>query len=353
MNKIYYNDLMSFTKKVLKKSGLNNQSINAVSIGLCEASLRGVDSHGIKLLSHYVNSAINGRKNINPKMKLTKKFPALGVLDADSAFGHAAGFKAIDVGMKIAKKYGIGAIVVNNSSHCGSMASMALRAARNGYIAFAFTHADALMLTFAGKVPYFGTNPICFAAPRFKKEPYCLDMATTSISWNKLLNYRNNAKTLPINLAADKQGRATQNASIANSLLPSGGYKGFGLASMVEILCGVYSGMKFGKDIPSMYVHPISKKRKLGQFYIVMRTDGFLDSKSFIKRMEKMYKDIYNLEPYNKTKKIMLPNDIEIKTSNERLKLGIPIENNVLKSLNVLSDQMKRPLKMMVNINVN
>ena len=238
---------------------------------------------------------------------------------------------------------------MNNSSHCGSMASMALRAARKGYISFAFTHADALMLTYGGKKPYFGTNPICFASPRLKKEPYCLDMATTSISWNKLLNYRNKSKKLPENLAADKNGKSTINASIANSLMPSGGYKGFGLASMVEILCGVYSGMKFGNDIPSMYLHPINKKRNLGQFYIVMRTDGFLDSKDFIKRIEKMYKDIYNLKPYSKSKKIMLPNDIEINTSKERLKFGIPVESNILKSLTLLSKQMKIPLKIIIN----
>ena len=142
MKKIEYNELLKFTKKVLYKSGLDKFSLKAVTAGLCEASLRGVDSHGVRLLKHYSISAIKGRKNINPKMKFNKKFPALGVLDANDAFGHAAGFKAIDEGCKIANKYGIAAIIVNNSSHSGSMASMALKGARKGFFVFAFSHAD-------------------------------------------------------------------------------------------------------------------------------------------------------------------------------------------------------------------
>ena len=102
--------------------------------------------------------------------------------------------KAIDICMKIANKFGVGIVAVKNSSHPGALASMALRAARKNYIAFAFTHADSLMLSHNGKKAYFGTNPICFAAPRKEKEPFCIDMATSMISWNKLLKLRSKKK---------------------------------------------------------------------------------------------------------------------------------------------------------------
>lgn len=336
MKKIKYNELLKFTKKVLYKSGLDKFSLNAVTLGLCEASLRGVDSHGVRLLKHYSTSAIKGRKNINPKMKFNKKFPALGVLDANDAFGHAAGFKAIDEGCKIANKYGIAAIIVNNSSHSGSMASMALKGARKGFFVFAFTHADSLMKTYGGKNAFFGTNPICFAAPRKNKEPYCLDMSTTNISWNKLLNYKTLRKKLPHNIAADNKGHSTIFPELAKTLLPIGDYKGFGLASMIEILCGVQSGMKFGIDIPPMYTYPLNKKRKLSQFYIVIRTDGYLTKTKFLDSIDNLYKQLYKSEN-NKKHKIMMPNDPEINISKKRLKEGIPLDKEVFNSFMFLS----------------
>ena len=130
---------------------------------LCETSLRGVDSHGIRLLPHYTRSICWVKTNSDYKFK--QVFPAFGHLDADNTFGHAAGMKAIDLAMPLAHDYGISAIAVSNSSHPGAMASYALRAARKGYIAFAFTHADALVASHDGERAYFGTNPICIAAP--------------------------------------------------------------------------------------------------------------------------------------------------------------------------------------------
>ena len=81
-------------------------------------------------------------------------------MDADNTLGHAAGMKAIDLAMPIALEYGICAIAVSNSSHPGAMASFALRAARKGYIAFAFTHADALVSSYGGKRAYFGRSSV-------------------------------------------------------------------------------------------------------------------------------------------------------------------------------------------------
>ena len=342
MKRISYSELKYFASKVLLKSGLDKFSINAVSQALCETSLRGVDSHGIRLLKHYSESAENGRKNPKPKMKFIKKFPVLFTLDADDAFGHAAGFKAIDECIKIANKYGIGAVIVNNSSHAGSMASMALRASRKGYFSFAFTHADSLMKAHNSKKPFFGTNPICFSAPRKKSEPYCLDMSTTNISWNKLLNFRKTGKNLEQNIAANKNGKSTKFPDDAKSLFPIGSYKGFGLASMVEILCGVQSGMKTALDIPAMFTYDIRKKRKLGQFYMVMRIDGYLSKKEFYTSIDNLYKNLYNLE---NNRKILMPNDPEIATSKIRKKNGIPLDNEVYESLKYLSNKFKINLK--------
>ncbi len=169
-------------------------------------------------------------------------------MDADNTIGHAAGMKAIDLAMPIAQEYGNGAVAVSNSSHPGAMASFALRAARKGYIAFALTHADALVSSYGGRRSYFGTNPICMAVPRRESEPFCLDMAPTGISWNKLLGARERGESLPNNYcAADKNGDPTNDPAQAQCLLPIGNYKGYGIAAMVEVLCGILTGMAFSE----------------------------------------------------------------------------------------------------------
>lgn len=345
MHRIYYKDILKFHQDILTKIGLDNFSVESVSKGLCDASLRGVDSHGIRLLPHYVDSASMGRKNPKPNFVFKKNFPSVGILDADNAFGHAAGMKAIKYGIEIANEMGMGAVAVKNSSHPGALASIALIAAKKGYLCFAFTHADALMLSHNGKRPYFGTNPICFAAPRKKGEPYCLDMATSMISWNKLLNYRENNKILDKDFAADKNGKSVNDPKLAVSLLPAGSYKGYGLASMVEILCGVFTGMAFGRNIAPMFTSPIDQPRHLGQFYIIMRADGCIDQNEFINRMQ-MITDEVRSEPALDGEKVMLPNDIEIAQSIERNKNGIPLDNETYLSLKKLSEKYNIPLKL-------
>ena len=345
MRKIKYNDLIKFHREVLKKAGLDKKSIEAVTLGLCESSLRRVDSHGVRLLPHYVKSALSGRKNPKPKFTFSKKFPAIGFLDADNGFGHAAGMKAIDYCIEIANIQGIGVVGVCNSSHPGAMASFALKAARKGFIAFAFTHADSLTLSHNGKQPYFGTNPICVAIPRNEEEPFCLDMATSMISWNKLLLYKSNQKNLDENLAADNDGNPTTIPEQATCLMPAGSYKGFGLAAMVDALCGIFTGMAFGSEIPSMYKSPMEKTRNLGQFYLVMRTDGCIKKDDFLNSMQKMTNEVRN-EPAQEGEKVMIAGDPQIIESSIRRKEGVPLDEATIKEFEKLSKKFGVPFSL-------
>ncbi len=345
MKKILYKDLVSFVHSSLKIAGLDSYSLDAVTTGLCETSLRGVDSHGVRLLPHYVNSAISGRKNPNPKYIFKKTFPSIGYLDADDAFGHAAGMKAIDYAIEMAESQGIGTVAVSNSSHPGAMASMALKAARKGYLVFAYTHADALILSHGGVRPYFGTNPICFAAPRQEKDPYCLDMATSIAPWNRVLIHRNSDTPLDSGIAVDKFGKSTTSPHEAAAVIPTGTYKGYGLASMVDILCGVYTGMAFGRSIPAMYKAKMTEQRKLGQFYMVMRSDGVISSDEFIKSMQQMTDEVRS-EPSIPDEVVMLPGDKEIINSKKRLKEGIPLDNATITSFQSLSNKYSIELKL-------
>ncbi len=343
---IDYEELVVFSRAVLTAAGLDAYSLDAVVTGLCETSLRGVDSHGVRLLPHYARSSVSGRKNPKPEYRFFKTFPGIGHLDADNAFGHAAGMKAIDLGMEMAQSQGLAAVAVSNSSHPGAMASMALRAARLGYAAFAFTHADSLVLAHNGTRPYFGTNPVCFAVPRKEQEPYCLDMASSVIPWNRLLIHKNNGLPLPEGVAADANGAMTTDPQKATCLLPTGTYKGHGLASMVEVLCGVYTGMAFGRSIPAMYKAPMTEPRYLGQFYMVMRVDGVIDAAEFAERMQQMTDEV-RAEPSIPGEQVMLPGDKEVREAQRRRLEGVPLDAATVKGFEELAAEFGIPLKLM------
>jgi len=342
---ISYEALKLFTGEVLKAAGLNEYSLLAVKNGLCETSLRGVDSHGVRLLPHYYLSALNGRKNPCPEMKFTRKFISMGSLDADNAFGHAAGMYAMERCMEMAKESGMGAVGVTNSSHPGAMASFTLYAAKQGFIGFAFTHADSLLLSYNGVRPFFGTNPICFAAPRKDEEPFCLDMATSIIPWNRLLLHRAQGTLLDKGVAADAMGYGTEIPDEAVCLMPTGGYKGYGLAAMVEVLCAIFTGMSFGRNIPAMYKAPMTQPRHLGQFYMALRCDGCVDQEMFMNGLAAMSEAIRN-EPGCEQSHPMLPGDREVRTARHRMIHGIPLDDATVKSFLEISISTGAPLEL-------
>ena len=147
-------------------------------------------------------------------------------------------------------------------------------------------------------------------------------------------------KKLPNNLAANKDGRATNNPDLAESLLSIGGYKGYGLAAMVEVMCSVFLGMNFGKNIPTMYKSSIHKPRKLGQFYLVFKSDIFVNKKNFMKNLNEMC-DQVKKQKKNKNSKIYMPNDKEILIAKERLEKGIPVDEVLFKEINGIAKKFR------------
>ena len=148
-------------------------------------------------------------------------------------------------------------MAVRDSTHFGAAAYFALPASRRGYLAAAFTNADALVRAFGGVAAAFGSNPICITAPMAGEEPFCLDMATATVSWNKVLNHRRSGEPLPSGWAADAAGHDTSDAGAAAMLQPLGGYKGFGLGMAVEILCSLLADGPAADEILPMFTAPL------------------------------------------------------------------------------------------------
>lgn len=228
-------DLERFMGLILHKAGTNTASAQAVTRALVTASRMGTDSHGLRLLPHYIQALQGGRIKGQPEMRFTRRLPATGYLDADDGLGHLAGYTAMNHAAEMAETVGLGAVAVGNSSHFGAAGCYALAAAERGLIGMAFCNSDPFVLLHAGRAPFHGTNPIAFAAPLNGDEPYLLDMATSSVPWNRVQQYGAIGRELPDQVAADSAGRVTQSPAEVSALLPLGGndfgFKGQGLAA--------------------------------------------------------------------------------------------------------------------------
>lgn len=341
MNRIVvdYNDLRRFSRDCLINAGVCLESMEAVMDGLCYTSLVGIDSHGIKLLPHYVRAALSGRINKNPNFKFTMNFPCAGYLDADHGFGHHAGSFAMEKCIKLAAENGIGAISVGNSSHFGAAGFFALKAAQKDMIGLAFTHADSLMLSSGGSKPYFGTNPIAFCAPVQNEDPFYLDMATTKVSWNKILDKLASGEDLEQGWAVDENGKEVIDSRMARALFPIGDYKGFGLSMMIEILCSLLTSMPYGNQISSMYKAPIEEPRLLGHFFLALNIASFTEIGSFKKRLQDMMNELRNEPPV--TGSVVCPGDPQKACREERNRNGIPLADITWSKFKEISGQLK------------
>jgi ureidoglycolate dehydrogenase (NAD+) len=296
---------------------------------LIQTSLRGVDSHGINLFPHYCRAIDAGRINPNPVMKLTSVGTSAAIIDADDGFGHHAGAYAMTQSIELAKSSGIGAVGVTGSTHFSAAAYYGLMAAEADCIGFAFTNADALVKAENAKVSFLGTNPICFTAPLLSEGPLCLDMATSLVSWNKIMNFRRENKQIQSNWAFDSVGKSVTNPELAVSLNPVGGYKGFGLGLMVEILCSTLNGGVLGKEIAPMYSIPLtSTKRKISHFFAAIDVGRFCGVQHFKETLQNIVSQIRQLPPTEDNCDVMVPGDPEKKTYIERSLKGIPLDES-------------------------
>lgn len=336
--------LRRFIKGVLLKAGVREDVAGYVTEGLMQTSVRGVDSHGVRLLPHYIKGVKGGRINPNPNYKFTRTSPSAGMLDADHTLGHAAGMEAAKKAIELANEAGSGHIAVYNSSHFGAAAYYALEIAKHDMIGMSFSNTDALIKTYGGKRPFLGNNPICFAAPCNGEEPFCLDMATSVVTFNKIKQWQEEGFSAPEGVGANKEGIETTDPNEITMLLPIGGYKGYGLSMIIEILCSLLTGMPYGPHIPKMFEAPMSERRYLGHFIIAMRIDCFQDKDLFKRRLSEMMLELRREPPLEARIPVRIAGDPEKEIAEERTEKGIPLRSTEYKALSKLGEEYGIPL---------
>lgn len=322
-------DLERFMREALAAAGADLASADAVTRALVTASRMGTDSHGLRLLPHYLKALEGGRIKGAPRMVFHRRLAATGFLDADDGLGHLAGYTAMEHAIFMAGETGMGAVAVGNSSHFGAAGCYALAAAQRGYIGMAFCNSDAFVLLHQGAAPFHGTNPIAFAAPVAGDTPYLLDMATSSIPWNRVQQYDAIGRELPDQVAADALGRVTRTPAKVSALLPLGGsdfgFKGAGLGGMVEVLSSALSGMQNGFRLLPMGGADMATPRGVGHFFLAMQPDAFVEEGTFARCLAEYLADLRG-QPAVKGAEVLAPGDREWRCQARRDVMGIPLD---------------------------
>ncbi|SFU72170.1 Ldh family oxidoreductase [Halomonas korlensis] len=328
--RVAVNDLERFMERVLHRAGAGTASAQATTRALVTASRMGTDSHGLRLLPHYIKALQGGRLNGRPDMRFTRRLPATGYLDADDGLGHLAGYTAMAHAAEMAETMGLGAVAVGNSSHFGAAGCYALAAAERGLIGMAFCNSDPFVLLHEGKTPFHGTNPIAFAAPLGGETPYLLDMATSSVPWNRVQQYGAIGRELPDQVAADVSGRVTRTPAEVAALLPLGGsdfgFKGAGLGGMVEVLSSTLSGMLNGFRLLPMGGPDMQTPRGVGHFFLAMNPGAFSERASFDACLREYLADL-RAQPANDGAEVLAPGDREWRCRSRRDAEGIPLDS--------------------------
>ncbi|MFY0478293.1 Ldh family oxidoreductase [Achromobacter marplatensis] len=307
----------------LRVQGFSDEDARCLAESLARTSLWGIDSHGIGRLPHYLNRVAHGSIVARPDIRIERTGPGTAQLHGGQGQGIVVAHRANALAIELAREAGIAAVGVSDSSHCGAIGLYSRAAAVQGLIGIAFTHSDSIAAPHGGYQPFFGTNPISMAFPRAGGEPLCLDMATTAIPWNRVMNARRDGVTLPPGVALDAQGQDCTDAAQARALRPLGGedygHKGYGLAMTIELLCGPLNGNPFGPHISPMY-DALERPRELGAFFIVIDPLRFAGGAALAGVVAGMAMELAQAPGGPR-----MPGDPEAAAHAQRRQLGIPI----------------------------
>lgn len=335
---IAWSHLRLLACQLLSKNGLSATHAELVADSLVEANLRGIDSHGIARLPHYLNRIRHGSINPTPNMQVEQVADACAIVDGDHGLGQLVMAKASDEAMSLARKAGAGWAAVRHSSHCGALAYYGLRIAKQGMIGFVFTHVDPMVLPHGSKEPFCGTNPLCIAVAGQNDEHLCLDMATSIVPWNTVANAATEGVQIPMGWAVDQDGRDITDAARVAALYPFGSYKGSGLGLLIDVLCSLLSGAPYGPNIPKMYGDP-ARRRQLGGLVGAIDLAHFTSVDNAKQRVSEMIARWVGLAPTTPDGRVQYPGQPEVEEKRRRNEHGIPVGVELLKTLNDLARQ--------------
>ena len=319
-------------KKIFKKHKLSDNHSKICTNYLIKAELINAQSHGLARLKMYCDRLKKGLINPKAKIKIKRVSSSISHINANNCIG----FVAADLGMKIAiknaKKTGIGLVAIKKSGHYGLSSFYAEQAVKKNLLVFCFTNAPPALAPHGAKKSLFGTNPICFGAPT-GKAPFIFDSSASIINRGKIRRAEKLHLKIPFGVALNKKGKITTNAkqALLGTQLPIAGFKGSGLAWMVDILSGVLTGSGHGGKVKDPF-DDFTGPQNVGHLFLTINPSVF-PGNSFLKEMKKNIKLVKKLPKAKGFSSIMYPGERKNKIYKKNINKDISIPSKILKEM--------------------
>jgi LDH2 family malate/lactate/ureidoglycolate dehydrogenase len=327
---------------LLKAAGASDEEAGAVAVGCVNANLAGHDSHGVIAIPTYIDRVKAGHIVPRAEWTVVRESPTTTVIDGHWGFGFHVNAKAMALTIEKARTANVAACTVFRQSHVGRLAAYPMMAMREGMIGLATADSGRSpkhVAPFGGREPRLGTNPISIAVPSDLEGPFYLDMATSAVAAGKISLAVARGEQIPRGWIIDAAGRHTtdpRDYRKGGALLPLGGtegYKGSGLAAMVEVLCGLLTGLGFG-------VEPTGRHND-GCFMAVFNVAAFRPLQDFKKEVAEFARYLKSTPPSEGASGVFYPGEIEYLREQERRKNGIEVEDATWEKLCALATEYR------------
>ena len=331
--------LKKIIKDIFINHGLKKEHASICAEALINAELVGAPSHGVSRLKMYCDRIKKKVINPKPKIKIKKISQTIAHIDANNSIGFVAADIAIKTAINNAKKTGLGLVAVKNSGHYGLSGYYAEQAVKKNLMVMVFTSAPPAVAPHGALKSLFGTNPICFGTPTGSKIPFILDTSISMINRGKIRVAAREGKRIPEGVALDKYGKVTTDPkkALEGVQLPIAGFRGSGLAWMVDILSGVFTGGNHAGRVKDPFTD-FSGPQNIGHLFFVMKPNLFVGN-NFNKRIKDNIKTIKKLPKIKGVKEILYPGQNKFQRYKNNLKKEIKVTKNILEDLKTLINE--------------
>ncbi len=331
-------ELTRLAVRVLEARGIAKRDAEDAARILVMGDLMGHGTHGVLRLESYGERLRTGAMDARAKIAVEEVSPAIVRVDGANALGPLVGLKALREASGRARSLGVGIAFARNSNHFGAIAPYCLIAAEEGFASMIGSNASTTIAPTGGAETRLGNNPLGFGVPRPGGRPVILDMAMSVVARGKIRAALREGQSIPATWATDRQGKATTDpkAALDGFLLPFGGYKGYGLALIVDLLAGVLSGASYLTQVNSWLDDP-DKPGNLGHFFMLIDTRVLGSADWLAQRMADFDAIVHGTLRADPQVPVRLPGEIELERLERHRREGVPMDEALVARLEALA----------------
>lgn len=338
--KVSVSDLEAYCMRAMLKAGMREEDAQTTADVLVTSDTWGVYTHGTKQLRPLLIHMRDGGLDPLANPQIISEGSSWAHVDGHYAMPPVSAVMAMRTAINKAHQSGIGFSGVYHSSHFGAAGYYAMLAAQSDMIGLAMTNVDPFMTVPGAKGRVLGTNPITYAIPTGKARPVFLDMATSTVAASKVFAAETLGKPIPETWIVDRDGKPSTDPSEllkGGAMQPMAGYKGYGIALLIEILAGVLTGAAFTTDVKTWIIDTDARINQ-GHAFIVLDPQIMMPIDDFKARMDELVRRIHETPTAPGAQRIYMPGEMEWERRDDALKTGIPLPEDVLLYLRDMGD---------------